>query len=91
MLVKERFERWHTRLTEKKAWAEACRRSDAYSQKIQRERMSESPSDRKRRLVSGVALETPQRKRARKRVSSEYRKPRTDEELARRFKAVCAF
>jgi len=44
--------------------------------------------DRKRRVAPGASLETPQRKRARKRVSGEYKKPHTDEELARRFKAV---
>ena len=90
-LIKHCFERWRTRLTDRLAWVEACQRSDTYSQKVQRERLSWSPApDRKRRVAPGISLETSQRKRARKRVSSEYKKPHTDEELARRFKAVSA-
>ena len=88
-LVKHCFDRWRTRLTDRLAWVEACQRSDAYSQKIQHERSFQSSMpDRKRRVAPGASLETPQRKRARKRVSGEYKKPHTDEELARRFKAV---
>jgi hypothetical protein len=88
-LVRDCFDHWRTRLADRLAWAEACRRSDAYSLKIQRERVSKSPApDKKRRAALVVSSETPQRKRAKKRVSSEYQKPHSDEELARRFKAV---
>lgn len=51
--------------------------------------------DKKRRIsTNGRALAatsdgpSPMKKRARKRVSSEYRPPRTDEDLAKRFKEV---
>jgi hypothetical protein len=49
--------------------------------------------DLKRRMSSSLSLpkpggESPQRKKARKRVSSVYQPPRTDEELAARFKQV---
>ncbi|KII90394.1 hypothetical protein PLICRDRAFT_136628 [Plicaturopsis crispa FD-325 SS-3] len=87
--IRNAFSRWLQRTMDRAAWADACRRSDAYSQKIQRERASASatPSiDKKRRRVSGILPETPTlRKRVRKRMSSEYQPPRTDEELARRF------
>jgi hypothetical protein len=91
-IVKHCFDRWRARLVDRLAWVEACRRSDEYSRKVQRERVPQSPvHDRKRRAVPGVSSVAPQRKRARKRVSSEYKQPHTDEELARRFKAVSAF
>lgn len=89
VLVKDSFERWYTKLQDKLAWTEACRRSDAYSQKIQRERTSGSPTvDKKRRATISGSESSPLRKRARKRISAQYKVPHTDEELARRFKAV---
>lgn len=88
-LVKDCFKRWRTKLQDKLAWTEACRRSDAYSQKVQRERASGSPAvDKKRRATMNGSEPSPLRKRARKRMSAEYKAPHTDEELARRFKAV---
>jgi hypothetical protein len=86
ILVKECFSRWRTRFTERLAWAEACRRSDAYSRKVHRERVSHSPTPEKKRRAHSP--EHPLRKRARRPASSEYKKPYTDEELAQRFKAV---
>jgi nuclear mRNA export protein SAC3 len=87
-IVKECFGRWMQRAIDRAAWYEACRHSDAYSQKVKRQRLSGSPlADKKRRSgINGVDL--PQKKRARKRVSSEYKPPRTDEDLARRFREV---
>ena len=89
VLVKNSFERWHTKLQAKLAWAEACRRSDAYSQKVQRERASGTLTvDKKRRATMSGSESSPLRKRARKRISAQYKAPHIDEELARRFKAV---
>ncbi|PPQ99374.1 hypothetical protein CVT24_009204 [Panaeolus cyanescens] len=50
-----------------------------------------TPADRKRRISMNASTSTdpsvsPQKKRARKRVSREYKPPQTDEELAQRFK-----
>lgn len=88
-LVKNCFGRWRQSLIDKDAWTEACRRSDAYSRKILRQRSSDSlTSERKRRATLGSLSDTPLKKRARQRVSGEYKKPHVDEELARRFQAV---
>ncbi|KAL0947963.1 hypothetical protein HGRIS_010589 [Hohenbuehelia grisea] len=88
--VKECFHRWQRRATDRAAWIEACRNSDAYQQKVQRERLLGSPAEKRRRrpsqLLDGTQGESPVKKRARKRVSDEYKPPRTDEELARRLK-----
>ena len=71
------------------AWIEACRQSDAYRKKIRSQRSSHGLSTKKRRISTGyVSLESPQKKRARRRVSGDYQPPRTDEALAQRFKEV---
>ncbi|KAG6860335.1 hypothetical protein C0995_012481 [Termitomyces sp. Mi166 len=80
--------RWHQRLLERVAWIEACRQSDAYKEKIKRQRQSPVHVDKKRRISAGpgTVIDSPVKKRVRRRVSSEYHPPRTDEELAQRFK-----
>jgi nuclear mRNA export protein SAC3 len=89
--VKECFERWVQRATDRAEWLEACEHSEAYKHKVQLERGSNnvSPvSERKRPVESNSAPASPIRKRARKRVSSVYQRPLTDEELATRLKEV---
>ncbi|KAG5652360.1 hypothetical protein H0H81_005262 [Sphagnurus paluster] len=91
-LVKRHFKHWHQRIVERAAWVQACEQSDAYKQKIKHQRQSLSVShvDRKRRLsgAPGATSDTSAKKRARRRISSDYHPPRTDEDLARRFKEV---
>ncbi|RDB21797.1 SAC3 family protein 1 [Hypsizygus marmoreus] len=88
VVVKASFQHWHKRLLERVAWIEACQQSEAYGQKVKRQRHSlDSHFDKKRRISTGSVTtdEMPQKKRVRKRMS-DYQPPRTDEELARRFK-----
>ncbi|PBK88024.1 hypothetical protein ARMGADRAFT_997515 [Armillaria gallica] len=90
LLVREHFGRWKERSAEQVAWRKACRSSDAYKEKIRsqaREAQASPSSERKRRLlpVNG-SHGSVARKRVRRRVNSEYHRPHTDEELARRFK-----
>ncbi|KAG6919686.1 hypothetical protein DXG01_002629 [Tephrocybe rancida] len=87
-VVRSCLRRWHQRIVERLAWIEACRQSDAYKQKLKRQRQSPVQSDRKRRISAGpgTVIDSPVKKRLRRRVSSEYHPPRTDEELAQRFK-----
>lgn len=97
-IVKKYFKRWVDRTTDRAAYAEALRRSDAYKAKVQRHRLSNSlsaihdspPSEAKKRRMSMTGSPEPgYAKRARKhRVSTEYRQPVSDEELARRLKEV---
>ncbi|TFK63645.1 hypothetical protein BDN72DRAFT_847389 [Pluteus cervinus] len=85
--VKELFQHWRTRTLEQVAWKDACRQSEAYKVKIQRERNSQTPiSDRKRRVSASTARSEPLERKRKKRISSTYQAPRTDEELARRLK-----
>lgn len=97
LLVKETFARWLKRAMDRATWHEACRQGDEYRQKVADEnrhssvlRLSSSrpepPSEKKRRVSNGVEV-SPLRKRVRKKLT-EYRPPRTDEELAKRFKEV---
>ncbi len=91
-LVREYFGRWKERSAEQVAWRKACLSSDAYREKIRsqaREAQASPSSERKRRLlpVNG-SHGSVARKRVRRRVNSEYHRPHTDEELARRFKEV---
>ncbi|KAG5641628.1 hypothetical protein DXG03_004564 [Asterophora parasitica] len=85
-LVRSYFRRWYERIVEHGAWLEACQQSDAYREKIKQQ--SPAHFDKKRRISAGpgTIVELPLKKRARRRVSSDYHPPRTDEELARRFK-----
>ncbi|KAF9466728.1 SAC3/GANP/Nin1/mts3/eIF-3 p25 family-domain-containing protein [Collybia nuda] len=88
LVVKHTLARWQKRATDHAAWIEACRQSDAYHQKIQKQRISTSPqSEKKRRPSMDSELhKSVQRKRTRKRISSTYQPRQSDEELARRFK-----
>ncbi|KAK0465836.1 SAC3 domain-containing protein [Armillaria novae-zelandiae] len=90
LLVREHFGRWKERSAEKVAWQKACRSSDAYREKIRsqaREGQASPSSERKRRLLPVNGRHgSDARKRVRRRVNSEYHRPHTDEELARRFK-----
>ncbi|EMD36062.1 hypothetical protein CERSUDRAFT_96289 [Gelatoporia subvermispora B] len=96
-LVKKCVDQWRKNAAETAAWKAAIGRSDAYSDKIQRERLSSSvgPSPRskgradagkKRRASSGGPGETSHFKRADRRLSTPYTQRSTDEELARRLK-----
>ncbi|KAK0449033.1 uncharacterized protein EV420DRAFT_1750746 [Desarmillaria tabescens] len=68
------------------AWRKACRSSDAYREKIRKQGQASPSSERKRRLLPNGTHGSVARKRVRRRVNSEYHRPQTDEELARRFK-----
>ena len=100
LLVKEIFGRWLKRAMDRAAWHEACRHGDEYRQRITNQNHSrqsslarsfsrpETPLDKQRKLLTNGFNPSPPRKRARKRVSTDYRLPRTDAELAERFKEV---
>ncbi|OJA16646.1 hypothetical protein AZE42_04045 [Rhizopogon vesiculosus] len=88
LLIKEAFHDWREKTAARTQWKEACRRSDAYSQRVQAERLSKStsslPQENKRKVIS-PERPSPVRKRLRNRLSSEYRPPPSDEELLKRF------
>ena len=98
LLVKESFDRWVQRTTDRAAYVEASRHGDEYRQKLQQQNsrrlVLQAPingvnGDKKRRISSnGPVRLSPQKKRARMRLSAEYQPLRTDEELARRLKEV---
>lgn len=99
LLVKEIFGRWLQRAIDRAAWHEACRHGDEYRQRINQNHSRQSslarslsrpetPPDKQRKLLTNGFSPSPPKKRARKRVSTEYRLPRTDAELAERFKEV---
>lgn len=101
LLVKKIFARWLKRTMDRAAWHEACRHGDEYRQKINIQSRhssvlslpstSATPQEKKRQVsTSGVGL-SPPKKRTRKRISADYRPPRTDEDLAKRFKEVCLY
>ena len=90
-LSKRYYGRWKTKFSTTAKWIKAYQRSDAYRQKIQKARQSHNASpDRKRTISISVAAssESPYKKRAKRRISSDYQPPRDDEELAKRFKEV---
>jgi nuclear mRNA export protein SAC3 len=99
-LVKESFERWVQKAMDLAEWKQACRKSEAYKEKIQRERLSKSfgsevsssvtsATDKRARSTMELEdLDGPKRKRARRRASVPTRSPRTDEELAQRLREV---
>ena len=97
VLVKNCFSRWKRRLMERVEYLEALRKSEEYSKKLRMERdlsasasvSSYSGGDRKRR-VSGMSPDSAQRKRARKRLSTAYAPPRTQDDLVRRLQEVRA-
>ncbi|THH12412.1 hypothetical protein EW146_g7728 [Bondarzewia mesenterica] len=87
IVVKRSFQRWAARATERAAWTAAVRRSDAYSKRVHRQRLSDGQSaNKKRRESNGSTAEPPSLKRSRKRVSGQYVPPRSDDELAQRLK-----
>ena len=98
LLVKESFDHWVQRTTDRAAYVEATRHGDEYRQKLQQQsgrRLVLQPpingvnGDKKRRISASAPVRpSPQKKRARMRISAEYRPSRTDEELARRLKEV---
>lgn len=102
-IVKKPFKLWLKRTIDRAAWDEACRKSEAYSEKVQRHRHSSSVDSsisemqtvsevRKRRLSAGVSSSSASArvKRSKHRMSTEYKPPLSDEELARRLKEVRA-
>lgn len=88
LVIKEAFHEWRDRTTDRTKWKEACQRSEAYSQRVHRERLSKStsslPQENKRKVVT-PERPSPVRKRLRNRLSSEYRPPPSDEQLVKRF------
>ena len=83
------FRHWVGQAIQRAEWVEACRQSDIYKQKVQLQRSATAaPSEKKRQMELSPTPESPIRKRARKRVSSVYQPPRTDEQLAQRLKEV---
>lgn len=88
LVIKEAFHEWRDRTTDRIKWKEACQRSEAYSQRVHKERLSKStsslPQENKRKVVT-PERPSPVRKRLRNRLSSEYRPPPSDEELVKRF------
>jgi hypothetical protein len=93
LVIKEAFHEWRDRTADRTKWKEACQRSEAYSQRVHRERLSKStsslPQENKRKVVT-PERPSPVRKRLRNRLSSEYRPPPSDEELVKRFEKVGA-
>lgn len=102
-VVKKHFKLWLKRTIDRAAWDEACRKSEMYSGKVQRHRHSSSVDSsiserqtvsevRKRRLSAGMSTSSASArvKRSKHRMSTEYKPPLTDEELARRLKEVRA-
>lgn len=101
-VVKAAFEQWMEKVVARAEYIEACKQSDVYREKLLRQSLNgsankgkggEGTPDKKRR-ISGTSHppgESVQRKRARKRASTTYQEPRTDDELAQRFKEVCSY
>jgi len=103
-VVKRLFGVWLKKAMDQAAYVEACKRSEAYREKIRAQgqgsegkalvlNQNGTTPDKKRRISLGQAAmgESPARKRARRKVPATYQKPVTDEELAARFKEVCDF
>ena len=89
-LVKQYFEIWKQRAIKHAAWLEACRQSDSYRRKVraQRQARAEMAEKKRKSMRSTIVSDTSPKKRIRKRISTEYQPPRTDEELAQRLKEV---
>lgn len=90
-LVKYYFEIWKQRAITHAAWLEACRQSDSYRRKVRGQRQARAEMTEKKRrisIASTIASDMSPKKRVRRRISTEYQPPRTDEELAQRLKEV---
>ncbi|KAF8736497.1 hypothetical protein AX14_014477 [Amanita brunnescens Koide BX004] len=88
-LVKQYFEIWKQRAIKHAAWLEACRQSDSYRRKVRAQRQARAEmAEKKRRISMGstIVSDSSPKKRIRRRISTEYQPPRTDEELAQRLK-----
>lgn len=87
-LVRNSFETWRARLMDRVAYAEACRRSEAYSNKVSRSKHPDlTLSDLKRRPLAPNLDASPTPKRLRRRLGS-YRPHQTDDTIAQRLKEV---
>ncbi|KAF9484566.1 hypothetical protein BDN70DRAFT_872349 [Pholiota conissans] len=99
VLVKECYKRWIKRATDRAAYLEAKRRDEEYRAKLNKSvngRSSQANKhaltmDKKRRMSASMNggreyAMSPSKKRARMRAAGQYQPPRTDEELAKRFK-----
>ena len=91
LLVRECWAAWRRRREVTKAWDEAVRRGDSYKAQVERVRTARSPVQsqaQKRRRASALA-ETAQARRTKRRKSSQFVQPLTDEALAERLQKVC--
>ncbi|EIW77736.1 hypothetical protein CONPUDRAFT_128686 [Coniophora puteana RWD-64-598 SS2] len=92
------WRRWKDRSARVRVWEEACRASDAYSEKVGRERVkgrAGASPDRKRKPSVSMSVSTgsvdgsvdgsPVRKRLKNRLSGSFKPPVGDEEMARRL------
>ncbi|CAL1701855.1 unnamed protein product [Somion occarium] len=94
-LIKHSFERWMQKTMDRLAYAEALRRSEAYKERLQRERLSSSmgstsgrgrrTSPPKRRMSVDGFTEMIQSMRKKRRISTESHAPLNDELLAQRL------
>ncbi|THH31671.1 hypothetical protein EUX98_g2516 [Antrodiella citrinella] len=86
------FRKWLKRTTDLALWEEACRRGEAYREKKEREKLSNSrrgaldKSSSKRRASSGTEPDSYAKKRARRRKSTDYKAAVTDEQLVQQLK-----
>ncbi|EIN04440.1 hypothetical protein PUNSTDRAFT_146422 [Punctularia strigosozonata HHB-11173 SS5] len=83
VLVKECFGRWKEKTIDRAEWKEACRRSDDYNKKVQRDRMSVSASSRQvTPAFSTTSSRTSPKRQPRKRTKSAYKPRLSDAQLA---------
>lgn len=98
-VVRKCFRKWKRRVTDRAIYAEAFARSEQYTERLQRERMSSSVSSVASRASEGSvkrqrrmsdAPESVSAKRRSPRKSMEFQPRRTDEALSRTLKEVCS-
>ncbi|TCD60994.1 hypothetical protein EIP91_009186 [Steccherinum ochraceum] len=90
------FKKWLKKTTDYAAWHEACRRSDAYREKSEKEKHTRSmnssrskgrdQSASKRRASLGTDLDSHASKRIRRRKSMDYKAAITDDELVQQLR-----
>lgn len=106
-VTKRLWAKWRKKLADVIAWAEAVEHSDAYHTKLRSRKSLQSlkearlrvaekrrrvPSAESGSMIEGGSMDvSPSKKRQRKKRISDYQEPRTDEEIARRFKEVCLY